>query len=695
MALNPLYVVLNYLQEYFVDKQTGLPLSGGKVYFWHDNNRNSLKPVYQLTSSPTYSYTALPNPMTLSNAGTFVDNSGNDISVYAYPYDAAGEPDNYYIQVFAAGEAPPPIGTPMLTREAVPGVVSATGPGQTGQSGLQNALANSQFGEVLFDPDLGMTISYTAGTQTIEVAPGWFIEIIATSGGSLNIAQNTLPGTANAVTNPPYSLTITPTGLNISSLILYQRFEGNPGIFANGFISGGFALAPGSPLTFLYYEDSIGVRTQIVNNSNTSGAWEYTSGTVPLGISTNPGTAPSAYVDIQIVLNTALPTTISSIQVIGMAENIPNIPYTETPLNEQKSDLFYYWQPKLEAKPIPSYLIGWDFPMNPAQFAGTAVGPIATGNNGSFYAWDQTIVFQSIDSAITVDRAANGAIVLTATGAASQVAIIQYLEQAQARELLNGRCCVKLKGQTSDIAQRGTISLWAKTGALPIVDSPTYQSIVATLGVNGAVATQNGTWSQLSRDSLGAAEFSLLQISTELSFSGWTDNVASPLADTAEYFAIVIGFDEVALGESIQINWIGLNSGDIPTQPAPKSASETLLDCQRYYWKTFENSAVPVTAIGINTGEIEWTAQAATVNSSVTVEFGTIMSRIPTMTLYNPVNANAFAFNGAPINLDCTATAASNITTKRFTINATSPAGAAAGSVNHLHATANARLGTV
>src|SRR5258706_4048633 len=131
--MNPdLFIPLNYFQEYFVDKTTGLPLSGGVVYFWHDLNRNNPKSVYEISGSPPNdTFTALLNPITLANAGKFADSSGNDVAVYAYPYDAAGEPDNYYVQVFAAPSIPPfpPVGTPEFTRENIPGVTADVGPG--------------------------------------------------------------------------------------------------------------------------------------------------------------------------------------------------------------------------------------------------------------------------------------------------------------------------------------------------------------------------------------------------------------------------------------------------------------------------------------------------------------------------------------------------------------------------------------
>lgn len=115
MALNPRYVTAPSLQEYFVDKDSGLPLSGGKVFFFRDNNRTEYKTVYELQGNEAnYTYAPLPNPVILSAVGTMQDNNGNDIIPYYYPFDANGDADLYYIVVQNS------LGVPQFTRQAWP-----------------------------------------------------------------------------------------------------------------------------------------------------------------------------------------------------------------------------------------------------------------------------------------------------------------------------------------------------------------------------------------------------------------------------------------------------------------------------------------------------------------------------------------------------------------------------------------------
>lgn len=117
MPLDSRYVIAPSLQEYFVDKDTGLPLSGGKVYFYEDNARTIPKDVFEIVSGSIpndYSYNVLPNPVTLSAVGTFQNNVGNDIIPYYYPFDDQGNIDLYYIEVYDSG------GVLQFTREAWP-----------------------------------------------------------------------------------------------------------------------------------------------------------------------------------------------------------------------------------------------------------------------------------------------------------------------------------------------------------------------------------------------------------------------------------------------------------------------------------------------------------------------------------------------------------------------------------------------
>lgn len=668
--MNPnLFIPFNYFQEYFVDKQTGLPLAGGVVYFWQDINRNNPKAVYEISGSPpNYTYTALPNPITLTNAGTFADSTGNDVAVYGYPYDAAGNPDNYYVSVFAAPSVPPypPVGTPIITRENVPGVTVSEGPGEAGPLDYRNVLVNSQFVEVLFNPDVGMTITYASGTTTQQIAPGWAIKIDATGSGTVTVTRNSLTGALNAATNPPYSLTINPSGgAGITSIILYQRLENNPNIFSAGYLNVGMALNAGtSPITAYYAPQGTPVVPALATFSNTSGVWVYENATSELlANGTNANNADSGYVDIQFSLTPGASTTLSSMQLVFLGENtatlepIENLPYNQEPVITQKSGNSFYYDPLYAYKPIPSLLIGWDFAVNPTQF-GEAGGPFATGVNSASYTWDQTIVYQTLDSSFTFNKNANHSLVLT-SAKTSQVAVVQYLDRANCEAIFNDKSSVHLSISRNSAAPiSGNVTLWACTNAsVPTLPATFFGGISAT----GVPQTITAGWTQIpniyQKSSFDVPVASATNSeSNDINLNGWDLAGAVP-SSTATYFAIVVGFSSWDAADTLTLNSIALCSGDIATRPAPKSIDEALRDCERYYEMSYSSQHGDVA--GTVTARNQLTApmlsgyvlagpQARFIENTFGFQFRT-QKRVPsvqgysTVTIYSPFDGAAGA----------------------------------------------------
>src|SRR5271163_2202471 len=79
------------LQDSFVDKD-GTPMSGGTITCYHDNSRTTLKNWYYQSGTPgAYTYITLPNPLTLSAAGTICDINGVDTIPFFYPWSETDE----------------------------------------------------------------------------------------------------------------------------------------------------------------------------------------------------------------------------------------------------------------------------------------------------------------------------------------------------------------------------------------------------------------------------------------------------------------------------------------------------------------------------------------------------------------------------------------------------------------------------
>ncbi len=704
MALDPRYVVTIDLEEYFVDKDTGQPLSFGTIEFWQDDNRAVPKLVFELTGAPpNYAYVPLPNPITLSSVGTISDNNGNNVPIYYFPYDDDGNVQLYYIVVKNS------LGVIQFTREGWPNTTAIDNP-VVSQAGLSNQLSNPQFVDVSFLPTNPLTITFAgAGITTVAIAPKWDLVINSVGAGTVTVLRTAVAGIAAYPANPPYTLTITP-GLNVNGLQLRQRLNNNPDLFSraaggvNGYISASVLLAPLSNVTISYQPNTQPAQV-ILNANNVGGNYAEFNNTIQLTPAANPTTADTGYVDILVTLPIAVATTLSNLQIVGLNSNVQGVLYEEVASNRERDQLFNYYNPLLQYKPIKSYLIGWDFPLNPAQPLGAAVAASAAGANSSSYAWDQTIVFQSANNGAASSRAPSGALRVTATNA-TQFALVQYLPQSIAREILNNPLSANVSALTAAVGGLvGTISLWyTNNAALPNIAA--NASLVTTLDANGKPNAVAVGWSEVTRNGLGNAQFTVGNSATtnfnDYGFSGWNLNGIAAV-NTTTFFAIVVGFAPLGAAASIDIQSVSLVPGSIPTKPAPQTISEVLMDCCHFYQKTFNQSVVPGQGLGSAgpgvTGDYIFpgfaiggnaTARGNSIylnppmNTSVT-------GAIPIITTYNPVNANAQVYDYT-FGADCSATAVAGPTAKSFQISCTNLGGTFMDFLG-VHWTADARLG--
>ena len=665
MALpDPNFIYCPPLQIYFVDKDTAEALSAGVVTFYEDTNRTVLKPIYQQVQLPdnTYEFVELNNPVTLTSVGTFADDNGNDIDVYLYPYEGlptdetTGAIQLYYITVYSSG------GILQITREAFPpnlfdgsNVISTFAP-------TQNELANPQFVEILFteDPSTNaFTYSVGAGTTTTTIAPGWDLIVAAASSGTVTIEQIQVDD-SSAPGNPPYALDITSTGL--SSITLRQRLSASPRLLYSGFVAGYAAVRSVSPtgaieFTMSYIPSNGDSYTIFDDFSTDNFAWTALQGTVAIDGTANTGTAPTGYVDIDLTWTANNHVQISSLQIVGVQNENSSAEFIQQSTAMQKNNLSYYYKPQLAAKPIPSYTIGWDFPFNPCQALGTTVTATALGANKSRYIADQTIAFEAVSNTLNYTFTTSEGLTVS-TGAPTQFALVQYLDQATARELLKGRMAVKLRSRCSLGTLTGYVNIyWTEDATLPDIKSPTLNSLVSGLTL-GVPAVANGTWNTVQRSGLGNAVFQLTTTQTEFDFTGWSgldSSGSTPITggSTAKFIAIVISFTEMAAANNVYMQYATLCAGDIATPPPAMNEAQTLQALQYYYEKSYSQGIVPGTVAlpglvfapqildtydpgtivrNMRPGafSLQWKALKAT---------STVNSTVPTVTLYSPNSA--------------------------------------------------------
>ena len=141
MAINPkLLIAAPMLQDYLVDKATGLPLAGGVVTLYTDSSKTVFKNwYYDAGTAGSPNFVPLSNPLTLSSVGTIADPNGNDVIPYYYPFSEIDNttPQPYYITVYNSQ------GTLQFTRANFP-YNPQNAPAESNPT-LQNLIVNNVF----------------------------------------------------------------------------------------------------------------------------------------------------------------------------------------------------------------------------------------------------------------------------------------------------------------------------------------------------------------------------------------------------------------------------------------------------------------------------------------------------------------------------------------------------------------------
>jgi hypothetical protein len=172
------FMIAPALQQEFVDKDTGQFLAYGVVTFYRDADHTQLKPVYTVSGPPDSPiFTELPNPLTLSGIGTFIDpNNGQDIIPYYRPFDDEGNVDLYYITVYSAQNVL------QFTRDHYPTI---NGSSNTVTTQLENILPNGQFLMHLNLPNGGLA-GDGSGDGFTDIAYGGWLYRQTPSSSSIN-----------------------------------------------------------------------------------------------------------------------------------------------------------------------------------------------------------------------------------------------------------------------------------------------------------------------------------------------------------------------------------------------------------------------------------------------------------------------------------------------------------------------------
>ena len=609
MALDPKYITDGPLEEAFLDKSSGLPLAAGTITFYRDSSRITPKPVYELTGAPpAYTYVALPNPITLSSVGTVQNAGGDNVIIYYYPW-LASDPtveDLYYVVVKDSN------GVDQFTREAWPNGAVSGGDIIAESLPVQNQMSNPQFTQILINDVPSLTPSTTTYTvsgspATFEVAPDW--ELFANGTGTVLIERIAISGSVEATTNPPYALSVT-TGVGVSTCLLRQKFNTNSGLWTSTadtsvFLSGGIVvknLVNVATTVGLFYQASSGnLNTnplQIVDASVGQSAdyAYYTGASVQVPLSDDSLSGDSGFIYIYIKFAAGSSVVVTSVQVVPAfnAQSAPLLPYDNASSNRAEALMGDYYLPRVTSSPIPSLLTAWDFPLNPTQFGATKT--ITTGTPA--YVWDQLICDSAVGNVAVTRAAGDSSLQFAPVAPNDALYMIQYLDGAQAKELIYANLSSNIAAYLSTSAGVVTVRVQLFVGSSSST-IPTLPTTIGTINNLGVFSLTAANWSKVERSGLDTAR---AQISaafptqdTDIQFSGWVlDN--TQISDTTNFAMVVtIAWTTAPV---ININSISLNKGDLPTRPAPQTASDVLSECQYYYEKS-KNPGVPLTTAGV------------------------------------------------------------------------------------------------
>ena len=601
---NPLYFACFPLQEYFVNKDTGFPLAGGYVEFFSDPAFTVPKDVFQqsLVGGTTYDYTNLGSVLVLSSVGTFVDNNGDDIIPFLYPYDAQGDIELYFVRVWSGN---PSVQGSVLqfTRQGwPPNLIQSTSPSDIFESSL-NLFTNPQFSIVNFNNTSGQTYYEitVAGAGNFEFAPGW--SIYYAGAGSLKIGQ--YPLSADWPTNPSYYLEVI-SDAGVTPITLRQKLDKSPRVFENNYLSVGMLAACANNIAEVLTIDYVvngGAAKQVLSatvpNNSTFGLLAGVAN-APVLIDLTNNTAPdTGYVEMQVSVPSGRTMRYTSMFGCTVQNATSLVSGSQSTNAQQTNGMFWYYKPQLEYKPIPSYTLGWNWPINPCQELGTTVAAASNTPGFSRYVADETIVFQNVDN--TIACGFNNAGMGITPSADTSFAIIKYFSGAEVANILSTPLSVQLKAggavaNASDLITN--VSIWYTFDAsLPDLKSPNFYSLVSSVDNTTGVATVggggvHGTWYEVPRSGLGAAIANLKTSNVPVyNFNGWVYNDVTP-ATSVKYCAIVISVSRLTAAVGCTFEYCTLNSGYIPTRPQADSFGENLQALQQYYEKSYNISTL-------------------------------------------------------------------------------------------------------
>lgn len=506
------------------------------------------------------------------------------------------------------------------------------------------------------DVDFVTTYTYTQGspgTYTLDIAPGW--QLVLTGAGTTVLTQGTFAGNSNTQGNPPYYLGINNSGW--TTAVLKQTLTNNGAIFANGAIALAFtaqSVTTGETVTVNYVPNGTANSQTIFSGTVTTGGFMEYYGAINVDPSLNTNTGTDADVEIQFVLPGTGNVQLTNIQVVGQSVplsaqfvlpggNVPgSVPlYQELTYEQIVNGEFNVYRDSILNQPKDSFLVGWNFALNPWQFTTKTVTNVAANQ----YTADQTIVIQQnyVASAtgnnIAVGQAPetnNLGFEAKAVTAHNQFGILQYIPASTNTPYFGDTISSMVRAQLlSTHVPTTTVRIKMRLLYLNNTPSATSQSYPVASWTEGgdpvfaagvtAVIPPNDPVYTLSTDDEYYAFNNI----------GLPDLVATP--QTLGIFLYTIdNMNQAATADAIVVHDVSLvrNRYALPTQP--QTTDEVLRQCQFFYEKSYYPDVLPGTATQDNmiTAPQNTWAGANLYVTSIELQYKQTKTKEPTMTFY-------------------------------------------------------------
>jgi hypothetical protein len=146
------------------------------------------------------------------------------------------------------------------------------------------------------------------------------------------------------------------------------------------------------------------------------------------------------------------------------------------------------------------------------------------------------------------------------------------------------------------------------------------------------------------------------------------------------------------LSATFDLTGVQLEVGNAATEFERVSFGQQLSLCQRYFCKSFLSGTKPANAVGSNTGEDSFAAPVALTGAQrLRSIFPVSMRAAPTVTIFNPVNANSEVYD-LTAGGDCSTTSNGNVSERACNVSCAGNALTAQGNSLRYHFTASAEL---